>query len=129
MSVHPPAGAETESGASGPTVVETAEELIFLVDGVVVGATMMPGFLLCVPALALVLVPVVGMALVAAAVGLVILLVAHPVRVGWRVARRLRHRRAAGRAPRGRLLTQSPGGRAPATPASSPDPASLPRRA
>ncbi len=75
------------------------EELIFFVDMIVVGATIMPGFLLCVPALLLIIVPVIAIGLVAAAAGLGILLVTAPVRLGWRVARRLRHALAARRVP------------------------------
>ncbi len=86
------------SAAHSPTIVETGE-LILFVDMIVIGATIMPGFLLCVPALALILVPVVALGLVAAAAGLVILLVTAPVRLGWRGARRLRHAVAARRAP------------------------------
>ena len=87
------------SAARSPTIVETGEELILFVDMIVIGATIIPGFLLCVPALALILVPVVALGLVAAAVGLVILLVTAPVRLGWRVARRLRPALAARRGP------------------------------
>lgn len=92
-------GRPATSDQNGPTVVETAEELIFFVDAIVVGATIMPGFLLCVPALAFIIVPVVAIGLVAAAAGLVIFVVALPVRVGWRVARRLRHGLVARRVP------------------------------
>ena len=76
------------------------EELIFFVDAIVVGATIMPGFLMCVPALILIIAPVVAIGLVAAAAGLVIFLATAPVRLAWRVARRLRHGLAARRVRR-----------------------------
>ena len=76
---------------SRPTVVEVAEESMFYVDAIAVGAAIMPGFLLCVPALLFILVPIIAMGLLAAAAGLIFLLAALPLRIGWRVARRLRH--------------------------------------
>ena len=85
------------SDAHRPTVVETGEELILFVDMIVIGVTIMPGFLLCVPALILVITPVVAIGLVAAAAGLVIFLVTAPVRLGWLAARGLRHALAARR--------------------------------
>jgi hypothetical protein len=84
------------SDTDRPTLVEVGEESILFVDMIVIGATIVPGVLLCAPALLLFIVPVVALGgLVAVAVGLAILLLTAPVRLGWWVAHRLRHNAAA----------------------------------
>ena len=125
MSAHPPAPAETTQvdpahsapasvdPQTEPTLLEVAEEGQFYVDAIVVGATIVPGFVLCVPALAFIIVPVVALGLLAATAALVVLVAVAPVRAGWRVARRLRHGLATRRAPRALTL---PRGRQPASP-------------
>ena len=96
------------SDQSGPTAVEVAEEGLFFVDIIVIGATIMPGFLLCVPGLLFVIVPAVVIGIVAAAAGLVVLLAVAPLRVGWRIARRLRHGLAGRRARRSLTVPRHP---------------------
>lgn len=118
MSAHPPAPAAVDrarSGRSDPTVVAVAEEGLFFVDSIVVGATIMPGFVLCVPALLFMIIPVLAVGLLAAAAGLVVVLAVAPVRVGSRAARRLGHRLAARRAPRERTLPRRPQPVSPST--------------
>ncbi len=84
------------SDPSGPTVLEMVEESTLFLDMFAVGAPTLPGFLLCTPGLALFIapivvitvLPVVAVGLLAAGVGLVVLVAAVPVLVGRRVARR-----------------------------------------
>ena len=110
MSAHPPARAEMMQMADprGPTLVEVAEEGQFYVDAIVVGVTIVPGFVFCVPGLLFAVVPVVALGVLAAAAGLVVLVALAPVRVGWRIARRLRHGLAARRAPRALTVRRRP---------------------
>jgi hypothetical protein len=63
------------NGSDEPTVLEMLESVVLLITGTVVGAAMLPGFTLCVPALVLltiaVLVPVLAVAaLVTVVVGI-----------------------------------------------------------
>jgi hypothetical protein len=90
-----------------PTALEVAEGSLIAATGVFIGAAVLPGFLLTVPALIFFGLPLLAIGLLAAAGGLVVLLAATPVVVGWRVARRswhalaaLRARRALSAAPR-----------------------------
>ena len=101
MAARPPAPTEKMQGEDprGPTLVEVAEEGQFYVDALVVGVTIVPGFVFCVPGLVFVIVPFIVLGLIAATAGLVVLVAVAPVRLGWRTARRLRHGLAMRRAP------------------------------
>ena len=63
-------------GSDEPTVLEMLESVLTLITGVVIAAPMLPGFTLCVPALATlaiaVLVPVLAIAALATLVGVVV---------------------------------------------------------
>ncbi|HEX8103549.1 MAG TPA: hypothetical protein VF533_13110 [Solirubrobacteraceae bacterium] len=77
--------------SSLPSIADLAEQSILLVGGAVMGATICPGSLLCVPAIMLAVIPVALLGLVAAAAALVVLAASAPLVLGWRLARRLGH--------------------------------------
>jgi hypothetical protein len=112
MSAHPPVPVAPPqppaSNSSSPTLGEVAEEGLFYVDAIVVGATIMPGVLFCVPGLLFVIVPCLAIGVLAATVGLVLFVAVAPVRAGRRIARHLRHGVAARRAPRASTVPQRP---------------------
>lgn len=99
----------SDRDGDGPGLGAFVESLLYAIDGMVIGGTVCPGLLLCVPAILFVVVPVVAVgalvALVAAAlaapvVGVVLvarLVARHPVRVHLRLPARPRVRRPAAR--------------------------------
>ena len=59
------------NGSDEPTVLEMLESVVLLITGTVVGAAILPGFTLCVPALVLVGLPLLAVAaLVTVVVGI-----------------------------------------------------------
>jgi hypothetical protein len=76
MRVGPPPQRSQARDDDGPSLVEFVEGVVSAVDGMVIGGTVFPGILLCVPAILFVVVPVV---LLGALVALVALAAAAPV--------------------------------------------------
>jgi hypothetical protein len=83
-----------------PTALDIAEGSLSAAAGLFIGAAVLPGFLLTVPALIFFGLPVLALGLLAAAAGLVVVLAAAPVVLGWRITRRSWHALAALRARR-----------------------------
>jgi hypothetical protein len=90
------------SGPNSPTLSEMADESLVDLTMPVIGLTVCPGFLLCVPAigfaLVLALLPLVAVGVVALAAGLVAVAVAAPLLVARSLARRVGHAYTAKRA-------------------------------
>jgi hypothetical protein len=92
-----------------PTFGEIAEGTMYAASAIAVGAPALPGFLLTVPGLVVVALPVILVAVLAAAAGLAVLIAAVPVLVVRQLARLGRHAFAAARtSPEAKPATAEP---------------------
>ena len=85
---------------AAPSAGEIAEGTLGALSALAIGTPLLPGFLLTVPGLVAILLPVIALGLLAAAVGLALTVAAVPVLVGRLVVRRARHALAGVRLPR-----------------------------
>jgi hypothetical protein len=85
----------TRSAAEQPSFLEIGEGVIFGIDCLVIGGTVAPGLLFCVPAILFAITPFIVLGLLLALVALVVALAASPVVLGVIAVRALRRRHAA----------------------------------
>ena len=83
------------AAAEQPSLLEIGEGVIFGIDCLVIGGTVAPGLLMCVPGILLVVVPVVAIGLLLVVVALAMALAVSPVVLGVLGVRALRRRHAA----------------------------------
>jgi hypothetical protein len=86
----------SERSATGqPSFLEIGEGVIFGIDCLVIGGTVAPGLLFCVPAILFAITPFIVVGLLLALVALAMALAAAPVVLGVLAVRAVRRRRAA----------------------------------
>jgi hypothetical protein len=81
------------SAANQPSFLEIGEGVIFGIDCLVVGGTVAPGLLFCVPAILFAITPLIVIGVLLVLVALVMALAASPVVLGVLAVRALRRRR------------------------------------
>jgi hypothetical protein len=100
MRIAPPAPrASRERDADQPSSGALIAAVFYAIDGMVIGGTTCPGLLLCVPAILLVVTPLVLIAALLVAVGVVLAAAAAPVLVAAKLVARHRERVAAAAPP------------------------------
>jgi hypothetical protein len=89
----------TRSTTEQPSFLELGEGIIFGIDCLVIGGTVCPGLLFCVPAILFAITPLIVIGLLLVAVALAMAVVASPVLLGALVVRRVRQRETVALAP------------------------------